>query len=237
MAYSRVSRIEERRTRTRLILVCLGIFAVLTLLISVGIPLLVGASVWIGNLKSKQPLAETTDKTPPFPPILSTGNTATNSATLKIDGYGEPDSTLKLFLNDSQVKEALLGKDGAFSFSDIQLTKGANSFYATLTDSAGNVSSPSAKINVNYKKDLPKLEVSEPTDNQTFGKNQQDILVRGSTDPGNDVRINDRFVLVKDDGSFTFNLKLNEGDTTLSIVATDPAGNQTKLERKVTYAP
>jgi len=47
----------------------------------------------------------------------------------------------------------------------------------------------------------------------------------------------DRFVSVKDDGSFTYNLRLNDGENTLTIIARDAAGNETKLERKVTYQP
>jgi len=236
MAYSRVSRVEEKKAKKQLILVVLGLVALVLVVTTIGIPLIVGASVLIGNLNS-QPANDTSDKTPPFPPILSPVATATNSATLKIEGYAEPQSTLKIFLNDNEAKKVLLGTDGTFSFSDITLSDGKNIIYTIAIDGANNESSPSEQLIVTYKKGAPKLEVSEPTQNQEFDKNHQEITIKGTTDAGNDIRINDRFVPVKDDGAFSFSLKLNEGENTLVIVARDTAGNETKLESKVIYKP
>ncbi|HCM37726.1 MAG: hypothetical protein UV61_C0002G0279 [Candidatus Gottesmanbacteria bacterium GW2011_GWB1_43_11] len=237
MAYSRISRIEERRTKKQLFFVIVGILAVIVFTTTVGIPLLVRVSVFLGNRKLAQPLSDSLDKTAPFPPTLSSILSATNSAEIKIEGYGEPESTLKLYLNGRDVKKVLLGGDGGFSFTDVTLTEGENNIYATLTDQSGNESSQSQELQIVYKKSAPKLEVSDPQDKQTFGKNQQEITVKGLTDPGNDIRINDRFVLVKEDGTFTYNIKLQDGENTLNIVAQDQAGNETKLERKVTYQP
>ena len=237
MAYSRVSRIEEKRTRKQFTIVIVSIVGIILVITTIGIPLMVGASVFLGNLKSQQPLMGSSDKTPPFPPILSPVSTATNSASLKIEGYGEPESTLKIFVNEQEVKNILIGVDGNFSFNDISLISGKNEIYGISRDASGNESSSSDHLIVTYKKNAPKLEINEPSEGTTFGKNQQEITIRGLTDPRNDVRINDRFVSVKDDGSFTYNLRLNDGENTLTIIARDAAGNETKLERKVTYQP
>ena len=55
------------------------------------------------------------------------------------------------------------------------------------------------------------------------------------TDDNIAVTINDRMVVIKTDNSFSYGYPLNEGDNILNIVATDAAGNQTTVQRKVTY--
>lgn len=237
MPHSRLTRIEEKRTKKQLILVVLGTIVLLLFVIYVGIPLLIGTSAFLGTLKSNQPGEQASDKTAPFPPVLSPVVSATNNPQVTIEGYAEGETTLTLFVNNSQVKEILLGSDGVFSFSDILLTEGENTIYAIATDAADNESPTSTKLKITYKKEAPKLEMNEPQEGQIFSKNQQDIQIKGTTDPGVDIRINDRFVVVKDDGSFTFSLKLNDGENAITIVARDPAGNETKLERKVIYQP
>jgi hypothetical protein len=42
-------------------------------------------------------------------------------------------------------------------------------------------------------------------------------------------------VVLHSDNSFSYSYPLNDGDNILTIVATDAAGNQTKVTRKVTY--
>lgn len=237
MTYSRISRIEERQTKKQLFLVVIGTIILLLLIFTVGIPLVVNLSVMIGNLKSRQPLVDRGDKTAPFPPTLTPVATATNSAVLKLEGYAEPQSTLTVMLNGSEVKKVLVASDGAFSFTDLTLDEGENRIAATATDQAGNESKESSALSVVFKKNAPKLEISEPQENQIFDKNNQEITIAGKTDIGNRVTVNERFVSVRDDGFFSYRLRLSDGENTLNIVTTDQAGNTTKLERKVTYQP
>lgn len=237
MAYSRISRVEERRTKKQLLIVLVGTIGLLVLVFTVGIPLVVGLSVAIGHLKSREPLLEVTDKTAPFPPTLAPLATATNSATLKLSGFAEPESTLTLYINGSEVKKVLVAGDGEFVFTDLTLDEGSNMISAISVDQVGNESKESAVRTIIFKKNLPALEVNEPQENQSFDKNSQEITVFGKTDVGNRVTLNDRFVPVRDDGAFSYRLRLSDGENTLNIVATDTAGNTTKLERKVIYVP
>lgn len=233
---SRLSRLEEKRTKRQLILISIGIILLIVLSITIGIPLLVRVSVLLGNLGGNTQITDS-DTTPPFPPILNPILEATNSAQLKVDGYAEPESTLNLFLNDEQIEEVLVARDGAFSFSDITLKDGANAIYAVAKDQGGNLSNQSESQTIVYKKTGPKLEIESPHDGQTYGRNQDEIIVKGKTDPDASIRLNDRFVSRKDDGSFEYPLILQEGETTLTIIARDQAGNETKTELKVTYSP
>jgi hypothetical protein len=62
-------------------------------------------------------------------------------------------------------------------------------------------------------------------------------MIKGLTDAGVIIWINDRFVAVKDDGSFNYSIRLQDEENTLNILARDSAGNETRLERKVIYQP
>lgn len=237
MPTSRLSRVEEKRTKTRLYKVMGATVLILVLLVVLGIPLLVKVSTLIGNINSQGINPDTQDKTPPFAPVLSPINSATNSAQLKIEGYAEPETTLIVKLNGEKIKEEILSLDGNFSFTGLKLDPGRNTIYATATDKSGNESAISNELIVTYKKGAPKVEITEPIEGATFGKNQQDIVVKGTTDKGNTVYINDRFVSVADDGNFSYQLKLNEGENKLKIRARDIAGNETEIERTVIYSP
>lgn len=234
---SRLSRLEEKRTKKQLYTVSIGIVVLIIVLISIGIPLIIRVSVFLGNLKSSQPAKDSGDQTPPLAPILASILEATNSATIKIEGYAEPESNLKLYLNGSEVESVLVGIDGDFGFTDVILRLGDNTFYTIATDQAGNESPESEKQTIVYKKTGPQLEVIEPQPDQEFGKNFETIQVKGKTDVGVQVRINDRFVTVSDDGSFSFNLKLTQGENQITVKAFDTAGNQTEKQLKVTYKP
>lgn len=237
MAYSRYSRLEERRTKRQLFGVLIVITVVLILLFTVGVRLIIGLSDLISNLNNKNPATETGDKTPPFPPTLVPLTVATNSAILKLQGFAEPESTLNIFVNSVSVKKLILGTDGSFSYSEKILKEGNNSVFAKTTDAAGNESLSSNELHIKYQKKGPKLELSEPQENQVFTKNQSEIIIKGTTESGSSVYINDRFVSVNEEGSFNFPYKLTDGDNLLQIKASDQAGNETKLERKITYSP
>ena len=83
MAYSRISRVEEKRTKKILVFTIIGITVLLGLTITLGIPLIIGVSVFISNLTNRAQVVEMSDKTAPFPPVLSPVPTATNSAIKK----------------------------------------------------------------------------------------------------------------------------------------------------------
>jgi len=236
MQRSRLSRFEEKRITKQLIRVIAGIFILIILIYFLGIPLLVKTSLFLGQINSKTPLSYDKDTTAPLPPMLFPAESATNSARIKIEGNAEPESTLTLLLNGQKIKEVALGTDGSFSFSGVDLETGDNMLYAYSTDEAGNQSSRSKKMTVLFSKDAPRLEITQPSEKQTFGPKEENITVRGTTNPGVSIALNDRFVSVKDDGSFEYNFKLSAGDNLITIIARDQAGNETKITRTVSYS-
>jgi hypothetical protein len=70
------------------------------------------------------------------------------------------------------------------------------------------------------------LEQVSPQDNFSTGDDK--VTVSGQTDPGNKISINNQDVPVDSNGKFSQTVALNPGTNRISIVATDPNGNQTK---------
>jgi len=73
----------------------------------------------------------------------------------------------------------------------------------------------------------PSLSISEPEDGSTV--DQDSVTVKGTTDISATIEINDKKV-DNDLGDFSKEIDLKEGENTITIVVTDPAGNQTKKE-------
>ena len=86
------------------------------------------------------------------------------------------------------------------------------------------------------KKSKPTLDVSSPMDNQQIRQELNTITVSGKTnDEANTVSVNERLAIVRSDGSFSYDLTVPDGDSTIKIIATDTAGNQITVERKINY--
>lgn len=175
------------------------------------------------------------DQTAPFPPQLETPFTATNSARITIRGTSEPDSTVTLYLNNQALDKILVGKDGSFT-QRITLREEKNKIVGQATDRTGNESTFSTPLLIVCKKNAPLLEIEFPPD-EDFETDEDEIEVKGKTDPGMNLNINNRFVLVNNNGSFNHFISLSEGENLIEILATDEAGNESKAERKVIYSP
>jgi hypothetical protein len=90
----------------------------------------------------------------------------------------------------------------------------------------------------NYQKNvtankLPTVEVTSPTDNQKV--NTQTTKVTGTVEEGSKVMIGNKQVTVDEAGSFTYNLPLNAGENTVTIVVTGKNGKSNITTRRITY--
>ena len=175
------------------------------------------------------------DQTAPFPPQLEELFTATNSAKIIIRGASEPDSSVTLYLNNQALDKILVGKDGGFT-KRITLKEEENKITAQAADRAGNESKFSNSLLIVYKKESPLLEIEFPLDKE-LETDKDEIEIKGKTDFEINLTINNRFILVRVDGSFNHLISLSEGENLIEIIAADQAGNQTKAERKIIYSP
>lgn len=233
MRRSRLTRRRESESKKNFALSLFGIFIVLFILIKFGIPFLANISF----LLSGQGKTTTTTVGNVFlsQPSLDPLPTATNSAKLIITGKAEQSSTIDLYINDSMADSDQAGSDSSFKFQ-MTLSKGDNKIYVKARKGS-NTSLPSDSMDVFFKDTKPNLTLSSPTDGQSFSKDQNTVLISGTTDPQTKVTVNDYWAVIDQSNNFTYQLKLNNGDNNIKIVAEDIAGNKTEKDLKVTYSP
>lgn len=233
---SRLSRRIEKKTKKNLILSLLGIIIIIFLILKVGIPLLVNFSLLIANQKDKSTTSQNTTN-PSFisPPVLNPLPSATNSAALVISGNGNTGQTVRIYINDNLIDETPTKKDGSFSINET-LKKGTNTIQ-TKSELNGKESDFSNSIVVTYSDTKPSLEITSPSDGQTFSKDQNTAPVSGKTDPDVKITVNGFWAIVDDNNNFSYSLPLQNGDNQIKVIATDNASNTTEKDIKITYNP
>jgi len=234
MVRSRLRNYQDRNERRQIMLTLGGIIGILIFLALFGIKLLVGFSLFVDRLRGSTPNQQQTQVIL-LPPQLDPLPYATYSAEIHVSGKVKGDVTILLYINEEQTEKIKPKEDGTFIFSNVKMQDGANIISTKATDDKDNTSDLSEVLTIQVKKNKPSLEISTPSENQEITGEKQLITVTGKTESDNSITINDRFVVVKSDGLFSYDLSLKEGEQTLVIIAKDQAGNETKMERKVLY--
>jgi hypothetical protein len=178
------------------------------------------------------------DTLPPAPPALDPLPGPTNRAPVTVSGSAEAGSTVKVFQvkpdgATTPVGSARADAGGRFSLAGPSLVEGSNRFFATATDAAGNEGSPGAAVAVVLDTVPPLLTIAAPAD-RSF-TNQGNVSVSGSADePLATVEVNGHAAAVTSAEFSLAALPLAEGANTLTVSATDPAGNRSSAELTVT---
>lgn len=233
MHNSRLQRYYDKRSQRQVVVFGIGSIIFLILIVVYGFPLLLGLTSTIGNLRHSQTASSSAVTTvAPTIPTLNQNYQATFSANIKITGVADAKTNIELFQNGQSQGTVLTQDDGTFSM-DVALQSGSNIFTATAINDAGQRSAASETYTITYIVKKPNLDVSAPKDGDTT--NASPYTVSGQTDPGDTITINDRLAIVGNDGKFSYNMVLNDGDNKLHIVATDPAGNQTAKDLTLKY--
>lgn len=239
---SHLRRSLENRSKKTLILTGLGLTAIIILLILFGQSLLVNFSVLLGDAKNgensvTQPIDKTDVNYIPAP-ILNPLSEATNSAEITVRGSisSDTDAEIRLYLNDELVDVSKIENNNTFIFDGIELIEGKNEIKA-LSKIDEDMSDNSNIITISYLKEPPSLDVEYPKDNAEFSGENSTLQVKGKTDKDSNVKVNEFIAITKNDGSFTYNFKMQNGENKLIIQAIDKAGNTTGKEIKVTYSP
>lgn len=236
LKYSRLSRKERKKyTRQTFLLTILTIFLLIAIIFW-GIPSLIKLAIFLSDLRSSSQPISGEDTIPPSPPVLQPLPDATSSAVIRVEGFAEEGSTLVLFVNRKEQYELLVESDGEFLFNKVKLNQGKNEIKAKSIDSSGNESQISTAYDISYDNLPPNLEVSSPSDGASFyGASEKNLRVTGKTDEDSTVRINGSFVIISQDGSFSYTLNLNSGENNITITASDKAGNTTTETITINY--
>jgi hypothetical protein len=231
--YSRLSKKQDRKLIGQVVMISAVTLVILFLIISYGIPLLFRLSSKLINLRPKTE-TQITSLEVAATPVLESSYLATPSATIKLSGTADPEASITIFQEDTELETLLADNDGRFTL-DVNLNPGVNHFTALAINSSGKRSRRSPVIEITNITKAPKLEIEEPKDNQSFS-NVDGINIKGQTDPNVSVYINNRSAIVDANGKFTYFYRLNGGETKLKFTAVDPAGNKTEKEITVTLS-
>ncbi len=145
--------------------------------------------------------------------------------TLVVQGLTDSDATVWAIGNPQPIG---VDGQGRFSFRH-RLVEGDNQIDIRSVDPAGNSTRLARQIILVTTP--PEVIIATPLDDEWT--NQALTTVTGQAPPGTTLEINDRQVGVNADGSFQYEILLEEGDNLIQVVATDDVGNITTQERLV----
>lgn len=235
MRRSRLNKNTEKKTQKTIILSVLGIIVVLFLLLKFGVEILVNFSLFVTGSKNQNASENITNQINFIaPPILNSLPSATNSAHVVISGKATAQRTVNLYINSKKVDQVETEKDGSFTFRQ-SLKKGSNQIKAKV-EYKDKESDFSNVLSIIYSDTDPNLEISSPTDGQSFSKDQNNLNVTGKTDSGVTITVNGFWALIDESNSFSYTLPLQNGENLIKIIAIDQAGNKTEKEIKVNYS-
>ena len=142
-----------------------------------------------------------------------------------------------MYVDGSYVDDKTADDQGSFSFDNVQLTPGDNNIKAKALDNNNKESDYSNILDISYVNKGPTLDVNAPSDGQTISGGSSTVNVQGKTDTDATVTVGGFQAIVDGQGNFNYAFTMQHGDNNIAIIATDPAGNTTTVQRKVTYNP
>jgi bacillopeptidase F len=231
---SRLTERIENKTKQNIIFSVIGILIILGLLWKFGVPLFATASFMLAGSKNDDTVEKKTGYI--APPVLNATYDATNSAQVTISGSSLSDASIELFVNNAKKDTTSVDSDHSFSFTSIPLHSGENSIKARVNDN-GQKSNFSNILTITYLNQPAQLSIDTPSDGAQFHKDDKKAEVKGKTDPGTKVTVNDFWAIVDTDGNYSYTVALKDGDNDIKVIATDAAGNKTEKQIKITYSP
>ena len=164
------------------------------------------------------------------------GDHITSDNTLTLAGSTEAGSVVKVYDGATLLGSATADGAGNWSYTTAALANGAHSLTATATDVAGNISAPSAALNVIIDTSAPVTPAiaAFSTDSGTVGDgitNDNTLTLTGSAEANATVKVYDGVTLlgsVTADGAGNWSYTtaaLTNGAHSLTATATDVAGN------------
>lgn len=229
---------KENESKKTIIFVSLFIIALVAIFAFFGQNLLVTFAILLGQTNRKD-VASNIQPTPIFvpAPLLDPIPKATNSAMLIIRGVVSAgvSAQVRLYLNDKVTETTQPAPNDQFMFDPIQLQEGANEIKA-ITVINGEKSKYSNILKTIYSKDAPAITIFSPADGDHISGDST-LIVKGQTTPGASVQVNGFVAIVKEDGSFSQALHLQNSENIITITAKNAAGNATEKTIKITFSP
>src|SRR5438093_710970 len=170
----------------------------------------------------------TVDTMAPSLSVTSPNDGLTGTALTPVSGTTEPGATVTV----NGVSTAVNATTGHFS-RDIVLAEGANTITVVAQDRAGNTATDVRSVTLDTT--APSLTVTAPAQGSRVPTNS--VQVTGTTDVDAIVSVNGISAPVASSGGFDVTIVLLDGRHTVTIVATDPAGNKAQVVRTIDVGP
>lgn len=225
---SRLARKESQRLMRQSVFFVLLTIVALAALVKWGIPSLVKLATFLGEIQSADQPIEQGDDIAPFPPQIGLAIDATSSAQIDITGYAEAESEVVLYVNEEKVGENTSDDGGEFEFLRVELAEGENVIWSQAIDGAGNKSEMSEEKVVWFDNKAPFIEISSPEFGDGVVSEEKVLEVEGKTEVGARVYVNDRLARLNEEGVFSGQAVLNEGDNEVKVRVVDRAGNESE---------
>lgn len=232
---SRINRRRERQSKRQLIIFSSVLVVLLFVMLTYGARVI----EFIGNttflIRGEEPAENPQNNFSILhPPVLDSIEDATSENTVHVSGsVADAGGTIKLYVNNG-LQEEIEVEDDEFEIR-VPLEAGMNEIKTRFVKD-GHESKFSNVLTILYSNEAPEIEISFPDNGAEFKKGDQQIEVRGITDPENTVTVNGFRAVVDRSGSFSYYLGLSEGENTIEVVARNKAGIETSKEVTVTFS-
>lgn len=231
---SRLSRKTDESVTKKTVFFGLLTIIVIFVIIVFGLPFLIRFSVFLGNIK-KTDSNNISKEVPPLAPRLVIPFEATTSGSIDISGLAEARVEVELFKDEISVGKTTVTDNGDFSFKNISLEQGDNSFSAIASTKETGSGSASTPLVLIYDNQPPMLNITNPSES-SLEIDYADFDIIGETDKGSSVSINGKLASIDDEGKFKLRLQLATGKNDIEIISKDEAGNETKKTVSITYS-
>ncbi|MBI3443413.1 hypothetical protein HY008_01980 [Candidatus Woesebacteria bacterium] len=230
-------RSYERQTKIRIAKLIFLTLGLVVLIIFLGPRVIVQFSIFSERFKPSSEQTENKTKSLILPPQLDPLPEATKENAITVSGNAQQGTTIEVFVNDVAKGKIQVNSNHAFSLDKVKLKPGENRITAVASLPNEGQSEASQPVIIVYKNEPPPLTVTEPEDKAKRSGDEKTLTLKGSTAAGNEVTVNGRIVVVDREGNFEYTLILSDGTNNITILAHDNAGNETKVERSVSYNP
>ncbi len=217
----------QKQTVTYAILLVL----VVVFLATIGIKFVIGTSLFFAGLTSKDNDKKVDDSAVLIEPSIDNLPDATNSARLAIEGRTSDDTLIEVYVNED-LEEEVESEDGVYT-SEITLKAGENDIYVRAMDKKKEKTKDSEVYTVLFISKGPELTITAPIDGNKTDK--EEVTVSGSVSENVTVKVNGLPTIVNSTGQFNRVVQLTEGENTITINATDLAGNSIEKQIKAIY--
>lgn len=167
-------------------------------------------------------------------PDLKDAPATTKESKITLNGTASPKAGVVVY---DQAGNALVvvnsNEKGEFTFVDVPIGEGKNVMYIRAVRSKWRASL-ARKIEITKDTTAPGLSVNAFDGATVTGSN---TVISGKAEPGSTVTVNGVKTTVNADGTWTATVALTPGKNTVTVAATDPAGNTITETQTIQYQP